>query len=398
MSRQIPEMLESFAQLVAAPSVSSTDPRWDQSNREVVELLAGWLAGIGFKVEVIPVPAESGITAEKFNLIACLNNRDGIDDGNEKGGLVLSGHTDTVPYSANAWNQDPFRLTEIDGRLHGLGICDMKSFFPIVMEVTQHLRASDMQQPLYVLATADEESTMSGARALAAYGKSLGRHALIGEPTGLKPIYMHKGILMESIKITGQAGHSSNPALGNSALEGMHRVMSAIIDWREALQKQFQDERFLVPEPTINFGTIHGGDNPNRICADCELALDLRLMPAMELEKIRAGLRSLVSETLADSGLSVEYNSIFDGIPGFATDIDSEIIRVAEKVSGRESGTVAFGTEGPYLNAMGMNTVVLGPGDIDQAHQANEYLSLDRIPPMLDILTNMINHFCVRSA
>jgi len=394
MSKKIPEMLESFSQLVAAPSVSSTDPQWDQSNRGVVDLLAGWLEDIGFNVEVIPVPAEPGSSSseEKFNLIACLYG----GKGEGEGGLVLSGHTDTVPFSADSWHQDPFKLTENEGRLHGLGICDMKSFFPIVMEVAQQLNVHDLKQPLYVLATADEESTMSGARALAGYGKSFGRHALIGEPTGLMPVYMHKGILMESIKIKGQAGHSSNPALGNSALEGMHTVISAIMAWREELQRQFRDTRFAVSEPTINFGTINGGDNPNRICADCELTIDLRLMPEMELENIRAGLRTLVSETIAGSGLTVEYDSIFDGIPGFETDINSEVIQVAEKLCGREPGTVAFGTEGPYLNAMGMDTVVLGPGDIDQAHQANEYLSLDRIPPMVDILTNMVNHFCVR--
>ncbi len=390
MTKRIPEMLESFSQLVASPSVSSTDPQWNQSNRGVVELLAGWLEGIGFNVEVIPVPEETnpGAGEEKFNLIACM--------GEGEGGLVLSGHTDTVPFSAESWHQDPFKLTEKEGRLHGLGICDMKSFFPIVMEVAQQLNVRDLKQPLYVLATADEESTMSGARALAGYGKSLGRYALIGEPTGLMPVYMHKGILMESIKIKGQAGHSSDPALGNSALEGMYSVMSAVLAWRKELQKQFRDNRFNVPEPTINLGTIHGGDNPNRICAECELTLDLRLIPDMELEAIRAGLRSLVSETIAGSGLSVECNSIFDGVPGFETDKNSEVIQIAEKLCGRESGTVAFGTEGPYLNAMGMDTVVLGPGDIDQAHQANEYLSLNRIPPMVDILTKMIDHFCVR--
>jgi acetylornithine deacetylase len=120
-------------------------------------------------------------------------------------------------------------------------------------------------------------------------------------------------------------------------------------------------------------------------------------MPEMELDRIRADLRTLVSEAISGSGLSVEYASIFDGIPGFETSKNAEIIQIAEKLSGRESGTVAFGTEGPYLNAMGMDTVVLGPGDIEQAHQANEYLSLDRIPPMLDIVTNLVNHFCVIS-
>ena len=116
----------------------------------------------------------------------------------------------------------------------------------------------------------------------------------------------------------------------------------------------------------------------------------------MELDKIRTDLQTMVSEAVSGSGLGVEYESIFDGIPGFETDRNAEVIQIAEKLSGRESGTVAFGTEGPYLNAMGMDTVVLGPGDIDQAHQANEYLSLDRIPPMLDILTKMVDHFCIK--
>ena len=87
----------------------------------------------------------------------------------------------------------------------------------------------------------------------------------------------------------------------------------------------------------------------------------------------------MVSDTIAGSGLSAEYNSVFDGIPGFETDTNSEVIQIAERLCGRESGTVSFGTEGPYLNAMGMDTVVLGPGDIDQAHQANEFIALDQV-------------------
>lgn len=388
MQKNIPTMMESLSQLIAAPSVSSVDPCLDQSNRGVVDLLANWFEELGFKVELMPVSgtASGDPAIEKFNLIACMG------EGEE--GLVLSGHTDTVPCNANQWHSEPLTLTEKQGRLYGLGVCDMKSFFPIVMEVVQHLHQGDLQRPLTVLATADEESNMSGAKALAASGESLGRYALIGEPTGLQPIYMHKGILIESIRLQGQAGHASDPSLGNSALEGMHRVMGVLLAWRQALQKRFQDPRFSVPMPTLNLGVIHGGDNPNRICAKCELTVDLRLMPDMVLEAIRLEMRALISEALVDSGLDVEYDLIFDGLPSFATDINSEIVQTAEKLCGCSSGTVAFGTEGPYLNAMNMDTVILGPGDIAQAHQANEYLSLDRLSPMVDILTSMVRHFC----
>lgn len=380
-------MKDSLAQLIAKPSVSSIDARLDQSNLGLVELLAEWLTELDFKVELMPVVgANSGI--KKFNLIACL--------GEGKDGLVLSGHTDTVPFNEEQWHQDPFLLTEKQGRFYGLGVCDMKNFFSIIMEVAQNLNKKDLQRPLYVLATADEESSMSGAKALAESSTLFGQYALIGEPTGLQPIYMHKGILIESIKIKGQTGHSSDPALGRNALEGMHKVIGDLLEWRQELQKRFQDVRFSVPMPTLNLGVIHGGDNPNRICAECELIIDLRVMPAMVLEESRADMRAFISAAVADLGLDVEYASIFEGIPSFSTDRNSEIIQVAEKLCGREAGTVAFGTEGPYLNHLGMDTVILGAGDIKQAHQANEYISVENVYRMVNIVTNIVRHFCIQ--
>ncbi len=115
----------------------------------------------------------------------------------------------------------------------------------------------------------------------------------------------------------------------------------------------------------------------------------------MELEKIRTDFREKVTHAIDGSGLKLEFHSAFNGIPGMQTDSDAEIVRIAEKLTGHSSGTVAFGTEGPYLNSMGMETVILGPGNIEQAHQANEFLAMERISPMMDILTNMIGHFCI---
>ena len=379
-----PDFMECFAKLVALPSVSSTDPALDQSNRSSVELLANWFAELGFAVEVMSIPGRH----EKFNLIASAGA------GAGEGGLVLSGHTDTVPYDEAYWDQDPFRLTERSNKLYGLGAADMKCFFPLVIDVIRNMDTLKLQRPLYILATADEECTMSGVRALQGAGINLGRHALIGEPTGLIPIYMHKGVLMESIRLTGRGGHSSKPALGNSALEGMHRVMNALIEWRQQLQQQYVDDRFCVPVPTLNFGSIRGGDNPNRICADCELKVDLRLLPDMQLEETRQAMRDVVTRAIDGTGLGADIQSIFHGIPAMHTDVNAEIVRLAEKFSGNQAGTVTFGTEGPYLKSMGMDTVIVGPGDIDQAHQANEYIALERIQPMLNILKGMISHFC----
>ena len=378
----LPAFKESFAALVAAPTVSSTDPRHDQSNLPVADLLANWFADLGFAVETMPVNG----TGDKVNLIASL--------GTGSGGLVLSGHTDTVPYTESAWRQDPFRLTERDGRFYGLGTSDMKCFFPIVMQVLRSLDLKQTKHPIILLATCDEECTMAGAKALVAADRGLGRHALIGEPTGLKPVIMHKGVMIETITLRGKAGHASNPSLGNNALEGMQQVMIALAEWRERLQ-EYASVKFDVPGPTLNFGCIHGGDSPNRICAECELKIDLRVLPGMQIDKVRKELRQVATRAVAGSGLVVEFDGIFPGTPPMETDPESEIVRVAEKLTGHAAGSVNFGTEGPYLNSLGMDTVVLGPGDIDQAHQANEYIEQKRIQPMEDLLEKMIVHFCM---
>lgn len=217
-------IIDMLAQLVAQPTVSSHDPRLDCSNAPALHLLAGWLEELGFTVRLMAVQGRAG--REKFNLIA--------QRGGGTEGLVLSGHIDTVPCDEHGWHSDPFKLTELNGRLYGLGCADMKSFFPLVIEALQGLGLKSLQQPLMILATADEESSMAGAKALAVAGEKLGRHALIGEPTALKPVRMHKGVMMEALRIHGQSGHASNPALGKSALEGMQRVMTRLLDWRQA--------------------------------------------------------------------------------------------------------------------------------------------------------------------
>ena len=379
----LPSFKESFAALVAAPTVSSVDPAHDQSNLPVVDLLANWFADLGFTIETMPVSDRP----DKVNLVASL--------GTGGGGLVLSGHTDTVPFTGSAWRQDPFRLTERDGRFYGLGTSDMKCFFPVVMQALQSLDLKKIRRPVILLATCDEESTMAGAKALVAANRGLGRHALIGEPTGLKPVCMHKGGLVETIRLKGRAGHASNPALGNNAMEGMHEVMKSLLQWRGRLQESFSNSKFDVPVPTLNLGCIRGGDNPNRICAECELKVDLRVLPRMKISDVRQELRRIVTQAVAGSGLTVEFDENLFGIPPMETDPQSEIVKVAEKLTGHDAGTVNFGTEGPFLNSLGMDTVVLGPGDIDQAHQANEYIEQDRIQPMHDLLSRMITHFCM---
>jgi acetylornithine deacetylase len=371
--------------LIAAPSVSSVNPAWDQSNAQVIDLLADWTSALGFRVERLAVPGRPG----KFNLVA--------SRGSGPEGLVLAGHTDTVPFDADLWRHDPFCLTERDGRLYGLGTSDMKAFFALVLEALRDLDLSRLQHPLIILATADEESSMCGAQALVDAHRRLGRHAVIGEPTGLRPVRMHKGIAMEAIRLIGRSGHSSDPSLGVNALEGMHRVLGEVMLWREDLQRRFQNDQFKVAVPTLNLGHIHGGDNPNRICGECELHIDLRPLPGMGLDGLRAELQERLSRSLGETGLQLQITSLFPGIEAVEIPATAPIVRAAEGLTGHSAEAVSFGTEAPFLKELGMESVILGPGDIEQAHQPDEYLSLDRLVPYVELLRSLVQRFCFGS-
>jgi len=371
-----------IAELVAMPSVSAVRPELDMPNRAVVDLLAGWLEHEGFAVEILPV-ADGG---KKANLIAT--------KGRGPGGLVLSGHTDTVPYDPGKWTSDPFRLTERDGNLFGLGSSDMKGFFPIAIEAARRLPASSLREPIIVLATCDEECGMAGARALVDLQRPKARAAIIGEPTNLRPVRLHKGVTMARLKLIGRSGHSSDPSLGRSALEGMRAAMTEIVILREELAEKHWNDLLKPPITTMNLGNIHGGDNPNRICAECELQFDLRVLPGMRERDVLAVLRARIEHALAGSELKIEMEELHEGVPPFETSASAAIVKAAEEMTGHAAEAVSFGTEGPFLNAMGMETIVMGPGDIAVAHQPDEYLPADRIAPMVALLEKTIGKLC----
>jgi acetylornithine deacetylase len=380
---RVPTLIECMHALIACPSVSSVSPHWDQGNFDVVDLLDQWFGTLGFETRVMPVKGH----ADKYNLVASA--------GRGPGGLVLSGHTDTVPYDEGKWRFDPFRVEERDGRLYGLGTCDMKGFFALVVEAVRDLDLANLKHPLTIVATADEESSMCGAKDLVDSRIRLGRHVVIGEPTGLRPVRMHKGIAMEGIRITGRSGHSSDPALGNNALEGMHKVIGTVLAWREDLQQRYRNPAFAVEVPTLNLGHVHGGDNPNRICAECELHFDIRPLPGMELDALRTEIGERLEQVLAGSGLGLEMIPLFEGIPAMETPAEAAVVVACEELTGHPAEAVAFGTEGPYFNALGMETVILGPGDIAQAHQPDEYVTVDSIAPGVEILRGLIRRFCL---
>lgn len=384
MSLDLKAYSQHLQQLVALPSVSCAVPEWDMSNSAVIDYLANCFSDLGFNTRVMPLE-QTG----KVNLIATF--------GSGEGGLVLAGHSDTVPYDADNWQSDPFKLTEKDGKLYGLGATDMKGFFPVILEAVKPYLSQTFKHPLIVLATADEESSMSGARALARSGipGATPRYAVIGEPTNLVPIRAHKGIMMEAVRVQGHSGHSSNPALGKNALEAMNQVMSELIQLRGELQLKYRNPAFAVQTPTLNLGCIHGGDGANRICGSCELHFDLRLLPGMDNDEIRAAIQQRLRPIAERSGTDIVLSSLFEGVEPFGENEQSELVKVCEQLTGNSAETVAFATEAPFMQQLGMQTLVLGPGSIDQAHQPDEYIPLDQIEPAVKILRKLIEKFCL---
>lgn len=380
---QIPAFESCLARLIGIPSVSSTHAQLDMSNQAVCDQLAEWLEPLGFACEMRPLPDRPG----KVNLIASRGRGDG--------GLVLSGHTDTVPFDEAGWDQDPFTLRAQDQRWHGLGSCDMKGFLALCVQLAAELKDVPLSQPLVILATADEECGMHGAKALAAAGQRFGRHALIGEPTGLKPVRLHKGIFMDGLQVRGRAGHSSDPDAGVNAVEGVHRALSALLAFRDELRTRERNPAFSVPHATLNPGCVHGGDTPNRIPAACELQFDLRPLPGQSLKDLRDEARTRIDAALADGPWQWQHRDVYDGAEPFETAAEADIVRTAEALTGSEASAVNFATEGGYFNRLGMHSLILGPGSIDQAHQPNEYLAMDQISPMQDILRGMVRRYCL---
>lgn len=377
MASQLP-FKDLFRQIIASNSISSISPELDHGNIQVINLLANRLRDFGFNCEIM------NTGNNKVNLIATL--------GSGPGGLVLAGHTDTVPCNENLWSSDPFKLSERDNRLYGLGSCDMKGFFPLAIEaVKQHLDKK-LRHPLIILATSDEESSMAGAQALVKAGVPKARRAVIGEPTGLRPVSLHKGIMVEKLSVIGHSGHSSDPSLGKNAMETMQRILKQLMTFRDQLQQQ-KHPGFVIDYPTLNLGCIHGGDNANRICGDCYLAFEIRPVPGMDLDRLQTDLeRQIASIANADK---VDWHLDKLLVPPFCAEDHSELVALCETLTGHSAQSVAFATEAPYLQQLGMDVVVLGPGDIDVAHQPDEYLALDRIKPTIDFLSQLIGRCCL---
>jgi len=364
---------EILTDLVRIDSVST------RSNAEIVAYLERRCEALGLLTRRFPYADEHGV--EKINLIALTHDVSEVE-------LALVGHTDTVPYDPN-WSEAT-NLTERDGKLYGRGACDTKGFIAAALTAIENIKTS---KPLALVFTADEEVGLLGAKRLAQAKPLHVRYAIVGEPTSLKPIRAGKGYSLAEVIVKGREAHSAYPALGASAVFRGARLINQLESIATQL-KQDQYAAFDPPYTTLNIGLINGGSAKNVLAGECRFTLEWRPIPTQPSEHLLDLFNAAIAEEMKSDP---DFQCVVDASrqdTGFETAPDSPLIQLLEKATGNESGTVAFGTEAAQMKLLGSEAVVIGPGDIREAHRTGEFVPIDELERCAIVLTQAIEKLC----
>jgi len=366
---------EILADLVRIDSVSS------RSNAEIVGYLESRCDAVGLITRRFPYVDDHGI--EKINLVALSADVPEVE-------LALVGHTDTVPYDPN-WSEAT-NLTERGGKLYGRGACDTKGFIAAALKATENIKPN---KPFALVFTADEEIGLVGAKRLAQTTPLRVRYSIVGEPTSLRPIRAGKGYSLAEVIVKGREAHSAYPALGASAVFRAARLINRLESIASQL-KQDQHAAFDPPFTTLNIGLIHGGSAKNVLAGECRFTLEWRPIPTQPSEHVLELLNAAIAdEVKADPDFRCEVDASRQDT-GFETSPDSPLVRLLEQATGNEAGTVAFGTEAAQMMKLGSEAVVIGPGDIREAHRTGEFVPVDELERCAEVLRESIAQLCSR--
>jgi acetylornithine deacetylase len=377
--------LELLRRLVAIDSVSRN------GNRLIAEFIADYLDRPG-----IHLRRQLGPDDQRMNLLA----RVGPDtDPERRDGLVLCGHMDTVPADEPEWVSDPFTLTERDGVLAGRGTADMKGFLALAMNRLAQADRAHLQHPLGLLFTYDEELGTLGAEH---YARSwpepewLPRSVIVGEPTSLRPVRMHKGHLKLQLTFRGTRAHSGYPHLGRNAIEPAARAIVALAELRAALERERvpASEHFPeVPFVALNVGEVHGGAAVNIVPDRCDVSVGLRILPGMTRHEVVERVRAAVARVLPDEPFEV---SVSGDSPPFLLDQERPVYRlVCNEMGDHETHTVAFATDAGWLQTKGYDCVIWGPGSIAVAHKPNEAIPVAELRAGARRLERVVQRACI---
>jgi acetylornithine deacetylase len=371
---------ETLAELVRINSISS------QSNEEIISYLAARAGAAGFRVQRLPYTDRHGV--EKVNMVALA----GADSFEADVELALVGHTDTVPFDPS-W-AEALRLTERDGKLYGRGACDTKGFIAAALTAVERIDVSSLSRPLALCFTADEEIGCLGAKRLADARALRPRYSIVGEPTSLQPMRAGKGYCLAEVTVRGREGHSAYPALGASAIFRAARLVARLERIAEGLRAE-EHTAFDPPYTTVNVGLIEGGTAKNILAGQCRFTLEWRPVPGRKAERVLDLFNAAVEDERrqdADFDCEIDVTRIDQGME---TPADSPLVRFLEEATAKEAGTVAFGTEAPQMAELGAQAIVLGPGNIRDAHRTGEFVPVEELHACMAILTRAIKHFCM---
>ena len=381
MAQQLVETVSLLERLIAYPTIS------ERSNLDMIADLAARLEDSGARVDLF-----HDETGHKANLFATLGPD--VD-----GGIVLSGHSDVVPVAEQIWTSDPFEMVERDARLYGRGSCDMKGFIAAAVAMAPTFRKAVRDRPLHFSFTYDEETGCFGARALVDSLKARGIQpgvAIIGEPTSMRIIEGHKGCFEYSTHFQGLAGHGSSPDRGVNAVEYAARYITRLLELKDQLRARApSDSRFDPPWTTINTGGLHGGVAHNVIASAAQLDWEMRPVRHSDADFVKDDLNAYVADTLLpemrkvhpEADIVTEVIGEIQGLIPTDTNEAKEIVMALTGANG--AGTVPFGTEAGIFQDYGMSAVVCGPGSIDQAHKADEFVEIDQLDQCLVMLERL---------
>lgn len=363
--------IEMLAKLVSFDTVSS------KSNLPLIEFVESYLQS--WHVPYVRILNETG---DKAAIYATIGPQD-------RGGIVLSGHTDVVPVIGQAWTSDPFTLRVENGRAYGRGAVDMKAFDALALAMIPEFQAANLTTPIHIMLSYDEETTCLGVvdtiRRLG-HDLPMPKAAIVGEPTMLEVVDAHKSVVTFTTTVHGFEAHSSKPYLGASAVMTAAELIAELNRiGDEMMERGDTSGRFDPPYTTVHVGTIAGGTARNILSKSCSFHWEFRGLPSQDPQEIPSRLERFVQEVaLKRLNRFGEFGRIETNlevaVPGLAPDPGSFAESFTLRIAGKnQTQTVPFGTEAGHYQAAGIPTVVCGPGSIDQAHQPDEYITLDQL-------------------
>jgi acetylornithine deacetylase len=366
------------------------------SNLALIDWVRDYLAGHGI---------DSKLTFDddrrKANLFATLPARDG---NATLGGIVLSGHTDVVPVDGQPWDTPPFTATLVGDKLHGRGTADMKSFSATALAFVPEFLRRGLKRPLHFSLSYDEEVGCVGVRRLIADVSARGikpTGCIVGEPTGMHLVVAHKGKKSYRCRVRGHEAHSSLTPRGVNAVQ----VACEIVTFLTHMARRFRDRgsfdaAYDVPYTTVHTGVIHGGTALNIVPRDCTFDFEFRHLPFDDPDALLAEVKRFAATLLPEMhavspATHIEFDQL-SAMPGFDTHGGNEIAALGKVCSGtHDFDKVSFGSEASLFHNADISTIICGPGHIEQAHQPNEWVSLEQLARCETFMRRLADHVCI---